>query len=413
MECQDYFFTGDFPPNWHEADSRFCALIGDEPAKVIRLQHVSELGGRHAVITIAIRDYPRIFAESFHRDIIETGIANAVNNGAIRLVLDQSNEAAGERELVQAAAVLRELGVLDPASVTWLGANTIVDPVAAGRVNHLEYNYFLIKAYCSLAEQMRSEKINSKWIRKSFRNGLRQPYALCLNATPRTQRVASVVHLVDGGLFGDIRASEGHEFHGKYLSFPGFSHSKLGGCDAATAKQALSGMGREDLCDVLDRLEEKVPLRVDNFPETGNLLYNKVDTSLYARTAFSCVTETHWDSHSQSLLTEKTVKPLCLGHPVVIFGGKGQLSLTRRLGFSTFEHVFDSTYDTVSDDRLRIDLAVKACLAAHKLFMDSPRRWEKEVAPSMIANIRWARKGFMEHIRRCYQVPLRRLLASC
>ena len=54
-------------------------------------------------------------------------------------------------------------------------------------------------------------------------------------------------------------------------------------------------------------------------------------------------------------LTEKTFKPICLQMPFVIVGTQGSLSYLRNYGFRTFGDIWDESYDTESDDTVRIE----------------------------------------------------------
>jgi hypothetical protein len=66
------------------------------------------------------------------------------------------------------------------------------------------------------------------------------------------------------------------------------------------------------------------------------------------------VTETVASGRRQHL-TEKTFKPICLNMPFVIVGNAGSLEYLRMYGFKTFDHLWDESYDTETDDVLRIE----------------------------------------------------------
>ncbi len=53
-------------------------------------------------------------------------------------------------------------------------------------------------------------------------------------------------------------------------------------------------------------------------------------------------------------LTEKTFKPIALGMPFVLVATQGSLAYLRSYGFKTFDHVWDESYDQISDDHQRI-----------------------------------------------------------
>jgi len=55
-------------------------------------------------------------------------------------------------------------------------------------------------------------------------------------------------------------------------------------------------------------------------------------------------------------VTEKTCKPLAYFHPFMALGAPGTLAFLKKLGYETFENIFDETYDTAPalDTRLKI-----------------------------------------------------------
>jgi hypothetical protein len=73
----------------------------------------------------------------------------------------------------------------------------------------------------------------------------------------------------------------------------------------------------------------------------------------YIDTYFSVVTETVFD-YPYSFRTEKIWKPLVMGQPWIAVANQGYLRDMHNLGFQTFGHLFDETYDLIenSQDRL-------------------------------------------------------------
>ncbi|SBO44603.1 hypothetical protein [Cyanobium sp. NIES-981] len=410
MNQQSCFVLGHHEAHCLEADHLYSTLDGRTALDVARVQHVNRIKTHNATLIVAVRDFPRIFTDEFASELKDSGAIDAVNHDGLKLILDHSNEGAGERELEVASALMKQLGIEDLQNISWLGANTLVHPQKTGRIRHCQYHYFLLAVYTKLHQQITSNRLNGKWIKRSFHSNQRQPYALCLNATPRLRRIISILELLHQRVF------EWEEFLSyrvpnlPFLSFSGFGGSKLGGCDRETVRRELEAIGRADLLETLNKLEKLAPLKVDGFTEKGNMLFDRIDSSVYEHTIFSCVTETHWDSSQQLLMTEKLIKPLCLGHPVVIFGAGGLLSLARRLGFGTFEHVLDPTYDSISHYPDRIRAAARSARQAQLLSKESMMEWEDQVLPMMIANNRWAVNGFKNLLDNLYHRPLRLLI---
>ena len=87
----------------------------------------------------------------------------------------------------------------------------------------------------------------------------------------------------------------------------------------------------------------------------------------YGKTAFSLVSETQVDHpiHAPSLfISEKSFKPLAHSHPFIVNGCSGTLSYLQGLGFETFSHRIDESYDqqAVPEYRLQMILHVLADL---------------------------------------------------
>jgi hypothetical protein len=74
----------------------------------------------------------------------------------------------------------------------------------------------------------------------------------------------------------------------------------------------------------------------------------------YQDTYFSMVTETVFD-YPYSFRTEKIWKPIAMGHPFVVCANPGYLRDLRNLGFRTFGHVIDESYDLVENGQQRLE----------------------------------------------------------
>jgi hypothetical protein len=67
------------------------------------------------------------------------------------------------------------------------------------------------------------------------------------------------------------------------------------------------------------------------------------------------VLETLYDAEQSggAFLTEKTFKPIRHAQPFVIFGTPGSLKTLRELGYQTFDHALDNSYDDITDNTQR------------------------------------------------------------
>jgi hypothetical protein len=75
----------------------------------------------------------------------------------------------------------------------------------------------------------------------------------------------------------------------------------------------------------------------------------------YTKSYCHVIMETHFDADQSggAFLTEKTFKSIKHGQPFVIVGAAGSLQALRELGYRTFDHVIDNSYDSEPDNTLR------------------------------------------------------------
>ena len=79
--------------------------------------------------------------------------------------------------------------------------------------------------------------------------------------------------------------------------------------------------------------------------------------SHYYNTHISIVSET---TQNEWFPTEKTYKSLMLGHPFVVYGGPHSLAKIRDLGFETFDHCIDESYDSAEYPLERAERLIKS-----------------------------------------------------
>lgn len=78
----------------------------------------------------------------------------------------------------------------------------------------------------------------------------------------------------------------------------------------------------------------------------------------YVDTYFSLITETVCAESDFSFRTEKIAKPLAMGHPFIVAANRGFYRDLRDLGFRTFEHVIDESFDQIDSAQDRLDRIV-------------------------------------------------------
>lgn len=81
----------------------------------------------------------------------------------------------------------------------------------------------------------------------------------------------------------------------------------------------------------------------------------------YNHTKFSLISETN-DNNFEIFMTEKIWKPIIAGHVFIIHGNHLYLQKLKELGFKTFNHYFDESYDLESDKTKRIEKIIQSCV---------------------------------------------------
>jgi len=62
---------------------------------------------------------------------------------------------------------------------------------------------------------------------------------------------------------------------------------------------------------------------------------------------------------TSTYLTEKTMFPMLLKRPFLIWGGYGCLDALKELGFKTFDRIFDESYQYERDAHKKVDMILK------------------------------------------------------
>lgn len=91
---------------------------------------------------------------------------------------------------------------------------------------------------------------------------------------------------------------------------------------------------------------------------------------LYADTYFHIASETRMGNERSCFMSEKTWRPILNLQPFIHFGGYHALKKLHELGFKTFGHVIDESYDNELDPVKRFKMAEQEVLKINKLSMD-------------------------------------------
>jgi hypothetical protein len=101
-----------------------------------------------------------------------------------------------------------------------------------------------------------------------------------------------------------------------------------------------------------NRAMDQAYIKHQLFDQEWGEIYLKAEP--YQDTYFSVVTETVFE-YPYSFRTEKIWKPIAIGHPFIAVSNAGYYRDLHNLGFQTFGHVIDESFDQIEDNQLRIE----------------------------------------------------------
>ena len=108
-----------------------------------------------------------------------------------------------------------------------------------------------------------------------------------------------------------------------------------------------------------ERYQQRVGIPATNTFAKYDLFNNEwgemyINPRPYVDTYFSLITETVF-TYPYSFRTEKLWKPVAMGHPFVVASSRGYYRDLHRLGFKTFGHVIDESFDMIDNDQDRVE----------------------------------------------------------
>lgn len=93
-------------------------------------------------------------------------------------------------------------------------------------------------------------------------------------------------------------------------------------------------------------------IKTDLFNNLWGEIY--LEPTAYTDTYFSLVTETVYNN-ANSFRTEKIAKPIAMAHPFIVAANPGFYRDLRNLGFQTFDHLIDESFDTIENHQDRMN----------------------------------------------------------
>jgi hypothetical protein len=120
------------------------------------------------------------------------------------------------------------------------------------------------------------------------------------------------------------------------------------------------------LRDARAEFSDRTPVYCDTYDQDTRNDHSVTPPRFYQDAWFNIVMETHFDADASGgmFLTEKTFKPIKHGQPFFVAGTAGSLAQLKQLGYRTFDHVIDNSYDQEPDSTKRWILLRKSIQAA-------------------------------------------------
>lgn len=313
-------------------------------------------------------------------DLEDTHVQD-INSGITKVFLDHSNESGNEGNLRDLKNILYSKGIKNFENIFFICQNRLLKN-NSHNIKTLIFDYFPIMSFLEI-----TPKIDDDYIEKiinSIHNNTTRHDILCLNATPRDHRLVLLVHMFHKGI----------DFKENLISFPGYNYSKGQEQTQGWRSNAIKVIGKtSDLVHSLSLLEQSFPLIADDTKgKEGNDLCFTIDTDMYLNSKLSIVTETSIGP-SDCRITEKTIKPLLLGHPCYVLGPPGTLNVMEDLGFKVVEPEIQEKIDNEKNLNKKCELIVNSTNEFLKNY--ESLEYRKKIAEVVLHNMQWGREGFI------------------
>lgn len=152
----------------------------------------------------------------------------------------------------------------------------------------------------------------------------------------------------------------------------------------------------------LDALFDQLPLRthvLDSFQsdDEDGAFHRRQSAEhgsvTYWQNSFaSVVCETVFGDNNDPVITEKTLKPLAYGQPLLLLACNGALALLQNLGFQTFSDVIDESYDSITSPQMRLEHVLREIKRLNSLSSREIHQIYKKLIPRLRSNQRVLRQ---------------------
>lgn len=360
--------------------------------------------GRYLAV-VQVRDYLRLHAShnggDFFADIPSNVIQDCIDQRCL-MILDLSNEGpAFNKEIFDSLHQQMAARGIRRSQCVFVNQNGWMErdykyTYGMGGMQFALYDFFVKLIICTLDEKV--GKIMGDTTELDSHETMYDHAAkdfLCLNATPRWNRILMYRYLVKRGYADRGLVS----FHGANMINP-----KAASIDLS---QIPSDIPRNfpELLNGLESWMPTTPVRFDNNPKRGNELAQSLEAWAYRASLYSIVTETDFFELNIERITEKAVKAAGLGHPFIISGAPRSVSWLAELGFETFSGAIDHSYDREFDPSNRLRAIFLEIDRQQNIIATDRERWIAETRECAAYNFKYARNGLMKRYERLREDP--------
>lgn len=160
----------------------------------------------------------------------------------------------------------------------------------------------------------------------------------------------------------------------------------------------------------IDRLDFESHIAANTYPSSASADYASQD---YCDTAIEIVLETLFDD-ARLYLTEKILRPVACRQPFMVLAPAGTLSLLRQYGFRTFNHVWDESYDSISDPVARMDAVLQNMQLMASLDVVQRQQIQQQCQATVEHNYKWFfSKEFAQNVMSEFQNNLEQAVIQC
>jgi hypothetical protein len=298
----------------------------------------------------------KLIMEGSVLDTLSSLIKDKLNNGSAHIVIDTASETLGPvyngdfdswetinlHEIFTAAALRNDIR---PTSITWLTGD-----LHAERLNSV--NSINIKSHCLFFSLVVTESPTGL-IKSDFDHVCDfDSIAISPNrhiSCSRAYIVSSLFQRIQEGKLSTLQYSFPKSLHGKTIID---AYCDILVRNEHTSFNKLNLIDWNTLNNNILQLYYNAPMLLDVDPTNNTCAEMDAFLSLkpyYQRSVFSIVTESNAEG-GKCFISEAIVIAILMRTPFLVVGNRGTLVQLRKMGFKTFRHMFDESYDNEEDD---------------------------------------------------------------